>query len=72
MTKHDVLWYFVGGINGGKWMPVHCTVESIAEHEASVRRMGYVTRRGKLSIGAPEGVPAELEAHLKSLRIGSK
>lgn len=58
----DALWYYVGGTQRGHWGRVLEKFEfeeDIAEYEDRLRRMGYATRRGKLSIGPPDGPPSE-------------
>lgn len=57
---YDVLWYWVGGTERGVWRAVPVSSkEEMEAKEASIHRMGYATRRGKLSVGAPEGPPQE-------------
>ena len=60
--KYDVLWYYVGGLERGSWKMVSCVPEDFEANEKLLRLAGYFTRRGRRSIGAPEGAPVEMKA----------
>jgi hypothetical protein len=59
---YDVLFYYTGGTERGEWRECLATPAEFPRIEEELRRAGYVSRRGRRSIGAPEGPPAELLA----------
>lgn len=61
-TKYDRVYYWVGGNERGEWREAgpFTSNEQVDAKIVEIRKMGYVAVAGKSTIGAPEGVPAEL------------
>lgn len=61
MSKiHDALYYYFADGIRSEWRRVDDTFESewvFERHEERLRKMGFETRRGRKSIGPPEGPP---------------
>ncbi len=60
--KYDILYFYKGGTESGEWYPACVLPSEFKEAEKRLHLAGYFTRRGKRSIGAPEGPPAEMLA----------
>lgn len=58
MTRYDVIYFWVGGREVGRW---EATLGYSEEMLADIRRGGRHAVPGKLSIGAPEGPPRNIE-----------
>lgn len=55
MIKRDVVWWWKGGTEKGRW---HAAA---AGNRTEIRRMGYVAHDGSLTIGPPEGPPSQAQ-----------
>lgn len=59
---HDTLYYWVGTASDGRWMRVLAefkTEEMFASWEARFAKQKRPCRRGRESIGPPDGAPRE-------------
>ena len=67
--KYDVIWYWTGGREVGKWRPASLNTSGsnysfgqvLKEGSMTLDRAGYVNHPGTLAIGPPEGPPDDSE-----------
>jgi hypothetical protein len=60
MTKYDVLWFYQGGTDCGRWQAALVEPKIFDQTENALHHMGYFTVRSRRAIGPPEGPPAEM------------
>jgi len=60
--NYDVIYYYNGGTLRGNWHAAEIGPDGIEATIERIERMGYFCRRGRRSIGAPEGAPSEMFA----------
>lgn len=53
-TRYDVVWYWVGGTERGRWFECPWTPDA----RENVERSGYVAVEGRRSIGKPDTPPS--------------
>lgn len=53
--RHDVVYYWIGGTEVGRWNRADPGTRD------DIRRQGYVAHNGSLAIGPPEGPPSKKE-----------
>ena len=63
--KYDVVYYWLGGTEQGRWRAITTALEPESRTPnklvENLTKMGYVAHRGLRAIGPPEGPPSEAE-----------
>lgn len=62
MKSYDVIWYWQGGLESGKWFDASPSTHiSMDLQRVEIKRMGFVAHFGTQNIGPPEGPPSKAD-----------